>query len=232
MDKYTTIAINVPDINRSYVSGDLKYSALATQNANQKLLDTIYSSHGLFINRWGTEFEIDDSIITCFIATESGGKNALPNQYKATGLMQMTPDTVWEVITKWEKIVGSKMSRNATNYINKIIPASKKFDANTLPTDLVKSQITIALQNMEFNICMGTANIRWLLEAFKENNTSQINKVMVSFNSGYYSTKNKIKGTSTTQDLVNNKNLTLESRSYLLKMLGVNGFMHLWFLNH
>ena len=52
---------------------------------------------------------------------------------------------------------------------------------------------------------------------------------MVSYNSGYYASKNKIKGSVTTTELVNNKTFALESRGYLLKMLGVNGFLHLWF---
>ena len=230
MSKYTPITIKVPDINRSYVSGDYKYSALETQKANKDVLASIYRSYGLFINRWGVEFEIDDSIIACFIATESNGKNSPPNKYQATGLMQMTPDTVWEMFVKWEKVVGSKMSKNAIAFINKAIPLSKSFDPNVLPSATVKAQISTALQNNpEFNIYVGTANIRWLLEAFKTGNNSDINKVMIAYNAGYYSSKNKLKGLITTEQLVNNKGFSVESRSYLLKMLGVKGFLHLWF---
>lgn len=230
MSKYTKIDIKVPDINRSFVSGNLKYSALQTQAANRKMLEDIYKNYRSVITSWGTEFEIDDSIITCFIATESGGKNEPPNRFKATGLMQMTPDTVWEILVKWEKMTGSKLSRNAVTFFNKVIPASRTFDPNILPTDTVRAQITAALQNnIEFNIAIGTANIRWLLEALKDGNVSSINKVMISYNAGYYSTKNKLKGTISTMAMINDKSFSLESRSYLLKMLGVNGFLDLWF---
>jgi soluble lytic murein transglycosylase-like protein len=102
-----------------------------------------------------------------------------------------------------------------------------------LPSSAVKSEIRKALQNNpEFNIAIGTALLRWLLEAFKDGNVAHINKVMVSYNAGYYSMRNKVKGKLTTAELLNNKTIPFESRAYLLKMLGVNGFLDLWFKNN
>jgi soluble lytic murein transglycosylase-like protein len=230
MGKYTTVAIKVPDINRSFVQGSYKYSNPSVVSANTALLNEIVSGFLGYINTWGTEFEIDNSIIAGFIATESGGKNAPPNQYDATGLMQVTPNTVWEVIVKWENIVKSPLSAKAKTFFNKAIPSSKNYNPNILPSSAVKSEIRKALQNNpEFNIAIGTATLRWLLEAFKVGNVSNINKVMVSYNAGYYSMKDKVKGNPTTEQLLNNKKIPLESRGYLLKMLGVNGFLQLWF---
>lgn len=230
MGKYTTVAIKVPDINRSFVQGSYKYSNPSVASANTALLNEIVSGLLGYINTWGAEFEIDNSIIASFIATESGNKNSPPNQYDATGLMQVTPNTVWEVLVKWQNIVKSPLSEKATNFFNKAIPSSKKFNPNVLPSSAVKSEIRKALQNnSEFNIAIGTANLRWLLEAFKEGNTVNINKVMVSYNAGYYSMKDKVKGNPTTAQLLVNKKIPLESRAYLLKMLGVNGFLELWF---
>lgn len=230
MSKYTKLDLKVPDINRTYVSGTYNYSKPETITANKAMMDKIYKDYGKFINKWGVEFEVDDSIITGFIATESGGINVPPNSFGATGLMQMTPETVWEILSKWEKIVGTPLSKNATTFFNKVIPSSKKYDPNVLPTSSVKAEISNALKsNVEFNIAIGTANIRWLLEAFKDDSRVHINKVMVSYNSGYYASRNKVKGAVTTTQLVNNKAFTLESRGYLLKMLGVNGFLDLWF---
>jgi soluble lytic murein transglycosylase-like protein len=230
MGKYTTVAIKVPDINRSFVQGSYKYSNSSVASANSALLNEIVSSYLGYINTWGAEFEIDNSIIASFIATESSGINSAPNKYDATGLMQVTPDTVWEVIVKWQKIVKFPLSVKATTFFNKAIPSSKKFNPNILPSTAVKSEIRKALQNnSEFNIAIGTATLRWLLEAFKEGNTVNINKVMVSYNAGYYSMKDKVKGNPTTGQLLLNKRIPLESRAYLLKMLGVNGFLDLWF---
>jgi hypothetical protein len=232
MSKYTKINVNVPDINRTFVSGAYSYSKPEVITANKAMMNTIYKNYGTFINRWGIEFEIDDSVLVGFIATESGGKNAPPNRFKATGLMQMTPDAVWETIAKWEKMVGSPLSKTATAFFNKIIPSSKKFEPNTPPSSSVTSEISNALQNnSEFNIAIGSAQLRWMLEAFKEGGEAELNKVMVSYNAGYYGSRNKVKGKMTTTQIVNNKSFALESRGYLLKMLGVNGFMDLWFKN-
>jgi hypothetical protein len=230
MGKYTTVAIKVPDINRSFVQGSYKYSDKSVALANTNLLDKIVKDYLGFINTWGTEFEIDNSIIAGFIATESGGKNAPANKYDATGLMQVTPNSVWEILVKWQVMVNSPLSAKAKSFFNKAIPSSKNFNANTLPSSAVKSEIRKALQNnSEFNIAIGTATLRWLLEAFKDGNVASINKVMVSYNAGYYSMKNKVIGKLTTEQLLNNKTIPLESRGYLLKMLGVNGFLDLWF---
>lgn len=228
---FTKIKIKVPDVNRTYVKGSYNYSKLETIKANTDVMNTIYKTYGGYIAKWGEVFDIDDSIITGFIATESGGINVGKNNYNAVGLMQMTPDAVWEMISKWNKIVGNPLPKMAKDYFNKVIPSSKKFDPNVLPTASITNEILNALKNPEFNIAVGTANIRWLLEAFKDNSGANINKVMVSYNSGYYASISKVKKSQTTEQMINNKNFSLESRGYLLKMLGKNGFLDLWFKN-
>jgi hypothetical protein len=146
--------------------------------------------------------------------------------------MQVTPNAVWEIIAKWQVMVDSPLSSNAKSFFNKVIPSSKNYNPNVLPTSAIRSEIRKALQfNSEFNIAIGTAIIRWLLEAFKDGDVAHINKVMVSYNAGYYSMRNKVKGLQTTEKLLNNKSIPLESRGYLLKMLGVNGFLDIWFKN-
>lgn len=232
MGKYTTVEFKVPDVNRSFSQGSYKYSNKSVIDANKGILDKVVKSYSKFINTWGEEFEIDNSIIAGFICTESGGNNAPPNKYDATGLMQVTPNTVWEILAKWQVMVKTPLSEKAKSFFNKAIPSSKKFNANTLPSSAVKSEIRSALQrNPEFNIAIGTAVLRWLLEAFKDGDIAHLNKVMVSYNAGYYSMRNKVKGKMTTEQLLNNKTIPLESRSYLLKMLGVNGFLDIWFKN-
>jgi soluble lytic murein transglycosylase-like protein len=233
MGKYTKLEVKVPDVNRSFVQGSYKYSDKNVATANTVLLNKIVKDYSGYINTWGEEFEIDNSIIAGFIATESGGKNSPPNKYDATGLMQVTPNTVWEILAKWKVMVNSPLSEKAKSFFNKAIPSSKNFNANNLPSSAVKSEIRRALQNNpEFNVAIGTAVLRWLLEAFKDGNVANVNKVMVSYNAGYYSMRNKVKGKLTTEQLLNNKTIPLESRGYLLKMLGVNGFLDLWFKNN
>jgi soluble lytic murein transglycosylase-like protein len=232
MAKYTKVEMKVPDVNRSFSQGNFKYSDKSVMNGNKSMLDRILKDYTKFINTWGEEFEIDNSIIACFIATESGGKNAPPNRFDATGLMQVTPNTVWEILAKWRVMVKSPLSEKAKSFFNKAIPSSRNYNPNKLPTSAIRSEIRVALQrNPEFNIAIGTAVLRWLLEAFKDGDVAHLNKVMVSYNAGYYSMRNRVKGKLTTEQLLNNRNIPKESRGYLLKMLGVNGFLDIWFKN-
>ena len=60
MGKYTTVAIKVPDVNRSFTQGSYKYSDPAVAKANKAVLDKIYADLGTFITRWVIEFEVDD----------------------------------------------------------------------------------------------------------------------------------------------------------------------------
>jgi len=230
---YSKIIIKYPDVNRTYAeSKTVNYSQPNVITANLNLLKSIYLANKSTINKWGQIFDIDNSIIVSFIITESGGKDVPPNRYGATGIMQITAPTVWEMLAKWKSIVGSDLPSEAKAYFDKVLPESKNFNPNVLPSATLKSKITKLLQtNREFSIASGVANLRWLLEAYSNNFTSPINKVMVSYNSGYYGTRNKIKGNPTTEIMVVNKSLAIESRSYLLKMLGKNGFVQLYFDN-
>jgi hypothetical protein len=146
--------------------------------------------------------------------------------------MQMTAPAVWEILSKWKSIVGSDLPSEAKAYFDKVLPESKNFNPNVLPSATLKSKITKLLQtNREFSIAVGVAHLRWLLEAYSNNLTAPINKVMVSYNAGYYGIKNKVKGSPSTESMVVNKSLPIESRSYLLKMLGKSGFIQLYFDN-
>jgi soluble lytic murein transglycosylase-like protein len=230
---YSKVIIKYPDVNRAYAqSKTVNYSQQNVITANTNLLKSIYSTNKIAINKWGEIFDIDNSIIASFIVAESGGTDAPPNRYGATGLMQMTAPAVWETLAKWKNIVGSDLPSEAKAYFDKVLPESKSFNPNVLPSATLKSKITKLLQtNREFSIVSGVANLRWLLEAYSNNLTSPINKVMVSYNAGYYGMRNKIKGSPTTESMVVNKSIPIESRSYLLKMLGKNGFVQLYFDN-
>lgn len=230
---YSKVIINYPDVNKTYAeSTRVNYSQPNVKSANTALLRSVYLQNKSTITKWGTIFNIDNSIISSFIVTESGGKDAPPNQFGATGILQMTAPTVWEILAKWKSTVGSNLPSEAKAYFDKVLTESKSFNPNVLPSSTLKSKITKLLQsNREFSIAIGIANIRWLLEAYSNGVTSPINKVLVSYNAGYYGTKDKVKGSPTTLSMVNNKRIPLESRSYLLKMLGKDGFVQLYFDN-
>jgi hypothetical protein len=71
---------------------------------------------------------------------------------------------------------------------------------------------------------MGALIIRYLLEAYSKDGVSPLNKIMVSYNRGYFSTKNIVKGNITSTQMMK-LNLGVEAKSYLLKMLGRYGFI-------
>jgi soluble lytic murein transglycosylase-like protein len=230
---YSKVVIKYPDINRAYApTKNVNYSQQNVISANTNLLKSVYSVNKSVINKWGEIFDIDNSIIASFIVTESNGTDAPPNRYGATGIMQMTAPAVWETLVKWKAFVGSDLPSQAKEYFEKVLPESKNFNPNVLPSASLKSKITNLLQkDRTFSIACGVANLRWLLEAYSNNFTSPINKVMVSYNAGYYGMRNKVKGSPTTESMVLNKSIPIESRSYLLKMLGKNGFVQLYFDN-
>lgn len=231
---FSKIIIKYPDLNKSYAeSKSVNYSQSNIIRGNTALLKSIFLTNKSAIQKWGIIFEVDDSIIANFITAESGGKDLAPRgSAQITGLMQVSTDTVWEVLAKWKSMTGSVLPAEAKAYFEKVLPESKSFNPNVLPNSTLKSKIANLLyKNREFSIAIGTANIRWLLEAYSNGVTSPINKVMVGYNAGYYGTKAKMQGSPTTLTLVNNKSLPLESRNYLLKMLGKDGFIQLFFDN-
>jgi len=231
---FSKIIIKYPDLNRTYaVSKSVNYSQPNVIKGNTALLKSVFLTNKTAIQKWGTIFDIDDSIIASFIITESGGKDLAPRtSAQITGIMQVSTATAWEVLTKWKSITGSSLPKGAKDYFDKVLPESKNFNPNILPNTTIKNKIAkLLFENREFSIAIGTANIRWLLEAYSNGITAPINKVLVGYNAGYYGTRAKMKGSPSTESLVDNKSLPFESRNYLLKILGTNGFIVLFFDN-
>ena len=229
MGVYSKILVNVPDINRSYVNGNMKYSSNSVISANQQIIKNIKSNLGSFISEWGNEFGVDEEILIGFIATESGGKNAPSNTYEATGYMQITPVTVYETITKWDSMVSVPLSAKTKAILKKYISNYSSWDKNKSMSNATSEAIKKASKNADFNIAMGSAIIRWLLEAFSKESSSPLNKVMISYNIGYYGSKNKLKGNLSSEQILAIRGLGKEPKAYVLKMLGKNGFLDLLF---
>jgi soluble lytic murein transglycosylase-like protein len=231
-----SLNIRVPDLPTAYKFGSEDYSKPSTIQANIRLLQQINSTYKTPINLWAETFNIPPSVIISFIATESGGRMLPPNKYKATGLMQLTPDTLWEAVKKWGVWVkSSPIPTNAASLLKSKIPViltSKAIRPDPLTTD----QILKALQNdANFNTMAGTLVLRWLIERFSTSITGgQLNKAMVAYNASAYTkalvegaAKNPIKAPIDTLVLATNRIVPLESRNYLYKMLGQDGYLAL-----
>jgi len=226
MLKYSVIKVKVPDINRPYTYGKRSYSEPSVKAANTKMVRNIYQNYKTSINKWGDLFETGFELLVGFIATESAGKMAPPNKFKATGLMQMTPAAVFDCARKWKSEVDSDLPQEVRAALEAKVPSL--FKAKSLTSD-IQAQIINALQkDADFNIMTGTMTIRWLLERFSSPIFGgQLNKVLVAYNAGPYRKILLSAPVIDTATLVASTQVPVESRGYLLKMLGKDGFMQL-----
>lgn len=235
---YKTLRIRVPDIKTPFKSGSTNYSNPATKAANANVIRDIKNTYAVPINRWGVVFEIPDAIIIGFIATESGGRMLGANVYKATGLMQVTPNALWECVKKWDSTVKTALPAQAVAEIKRTVPEIFTSSA-VAPSATVSNKIIKLLQNdANFNIMSGTLILRWLIERFSTVQTGgQLNKAMVAYNAGAYiralnvSSTQPITNPIDSTSLATNRLVPAESRGYLYKMLGKDGFLSLIYID-
>jgi len=230
---YSNFKYNIPDVNRTYVygrNGIENYSKPHIAKGNDVILSMVNRLYGGLINKWGAEFKIPNDIIAPLMCVESMGEVVPKKDNGVTGLMQISPSTVYEIIAKWNVKVPVPLSDKTKAYILNICPSYKTWGVNKLMDATIKEQIQKGLSTSnEFNIAMGVATLRWNIEAFStDGDTGGLQKAIIVYNAGYYGVKGKLKGKTTTEQLVNNKAFKSETRAYLLKMFGVNGFMDLY----
>lgn len=235
MANYTIIRAKIPDLPTSFKSGNIDYSKPAAKQANAEMIRKINSTYGSIIDYWGQVFVIPNAVIIGFIATESGGKMFKPNAFKATGLMQVTPIAVWESVRKWSSAVSSPLPSQAVTVLNKTIPEVFTSKSGTVPAATERKILNLLEKDANFNIMCGTMLLRWLLERFSTLSTGgQLNKAMVAYNAGAYirvlnpqGAANPNKVPVDTLSLAQNRSVPSESRAYLYKMLGKDGFLSL-----
>lgn len=225
---YSKITIKVPEVNKVYGP----YSRPEVKRANIQVIKKIDSKYGSVIDRWATIFEFPKGVLISFIATESGGNQNLSN-FCCYGLMQVSPAGIYECVTKWKNIVGSDMPQPAKSELLYKVPDFYKKYNSTLEKKIVKELKADA----NFNILCGTIMLRWLIERFSTVLTGgQMNKAIIGYNAGAYTTSinTRVGGVPVankipidTAKLVVNPKVPKETQNYLVKMLGVDGFMSL-----
>lgn len=223
------VILNVPEINYQFKSGAENYSAPYTKQANIRTLTNIKTSYSGYINKYGLLFNIPSGFIAAFIATESTGRNAPPNKYKATGLMQCSPAAFYDSFKN--RLKSGFIDQQQLNFIATVLP-NFKISGNKVVTSLstIEPYVLLALEkNSEFNIYAGCLYLNFLINRFAINGVAQINKTLIGYNAGAY---NKVISSTITvaadsTSLAANKLVPKESRGYLVKMLGINGFLDL-----
>jgi len=232
MKKFSTIKVRVPDTTQVYKYGNKSYSQPSIKNDNIRLLKSINSKYGSIIKYWGNVFETGEFLIIAFIATESAGQMVAPNRFKATGLMQVTPPSFYDAFKKWSNEVDVEMPSEAVSEVKSKLPDLIK--AKSFSSSIEAKILSLLSTDANFNVMAGTLILRWLLERFSSVVFGgQLNKAMVAYNAGAYTKSLVTSGTKAdtnpvdTATLVANPRVPLESRNYLLKMLGKDGFLQL-----
>jgi soluble lytic murein transglycosylase-like protein len=235
MSKYTTIRVRIPDLPTAYNEKGRNFSSPSEIASNSEMIRRINRTYGSIITFWGGVFSIPNSVIISFIGTESSGIMVKPNKYDATGLMQVTPSALWECARKWQPTVSSPLPTEASQVLNKNVPEIFTSKSSTVPSSAKSKILRLLEKDANFNIMAGTLCLRWLLERFSTESTGgQLNKAMVAYNAGAYIRVLNPRGASNpnktpvdTLSLAQNRAVPAESRGYLYKMLGKDGFLQL-----
>jgi soluble lytic murein transglycosylase-like protein len=214
---YTSVRVKVPDLKTSFSN----YSKPEVKKANLDMIKSINSSYGSIISKYEQPLSMPKAIVVSVIGTESGGKMVGKNAYGAIGLMQITYPTFVETTTQWKK------------YTNQDLPIFLKQNIDRLAPNKSQSAIESKLASSpELNILVGMMFLRLLSERFGGN----FNRVLVAYNAGAY-TKSQNVGTTPiktpidTALLVSDKRVPTQSRNYLEKVLGKDGFLELYINN-
>jgi len=232
---FSKVVVNVPDVQLTFKSGAIDYAKKEVKLSNVNTLKRINATYGVYINKWGSLLFIPNGVISGFIATESSGQMVGPNKFEATGLMQATPPSVYDAISGWKKEVKDPIPAEILQELN----AKAKFLLNGTAYSSCKSQILNLLKtDASFNILAGCMILRWMFERFSNNGSALFNRALVAYNAGAYTSTqlSKAPGAKSTDPnrtiadtatLVANVYVPKESRYYLVKMLGVDGFLDL-----
>jgi soluble lytic murein transglycosylase-like protein len=226
MGKFTSLTITVPDVRKTFQN----YSTPAAKAANIRVIQQINRDFGASCEKWGNVFEIEKGVLIAFIATESGGNPKIVSFVGCCyGLMQVSPESVFEVANKFQR-TGVELPESCRAVLSRI---PNLFSTGRM-SSATRQAIVKRLFEPDFNIMCGTMVLRWLLERFSTFLTgAQLNKAIIGYNAGAYSRSINVSATQPiktpvdTTTYVSMRTVPAESRNYLVKMLGVDGFLQL-----
>lgn len=224
MSNFSRLTVVVPQVNKVFRD----YSKSHIKASNIEVIRSINSRYGAMCQKWGDVFEIEKGILIAFIATESMGKATVTSFTGCCfGLMQVSPDSIIEAANKFKAITKVELPQSVRAELEKTRGVFGVIEPSAATATALKARL---LNDPNFNIMCGTMVLRWNLEYFSTFLTgAQLNKAIVGYNAGTYvralSSNRKIPIDTTT--LVGMKSVPSEARSYLVKMLGVDGFVSL-----
>jgi len=228
MSQVTQILLVAPQINYPFTTSKGSYSTAGIKDGNIRILSSIKNNYGDYLLKFGELFQIPAALIAAFIATESSGVNVGANKYQATGLMQITPGAFFETLTRRLKTedIGDQQILLIKRYAPFLNFSSTQMKSNL---SSVENSLIAAFKQPEFNIYAGCLYLDFLLDRFAINGIAEINKALVGYNAGPY-LKILSANIGIALDSGNlSKNILVpkESRAYLVKILGIDGFLDL-----
>jgi soluble lytic murein transglycosylase-like protein len=221
---FSKVTVKIPEIKKVYST----FSRADMKQYNKDMLQEIMRNYGGFIHKFSDAFELPYGVVAGFIATESNGKQSAISLCcpEIRGLMQVSPAAVYDCSTKWSKQVDTPLPAIAIAELNKMPEILQKKNYNSIKSKIV----TKTGGDASFNIMAGCMTLRWCIEKFSTNiSGGQLNKALIAYN---YGANRKVitnygKNVVDTTTLYNDALLPKESKSYLVKMLGVDGFLSL-----
>ena len=232
METFTKLDdFNISDLPYRFVFGKEDFSSPNIRQGNVNILINIRNNYEKSIEKWSNVFELGVPMLSSFIAVESSGKMVGKNNAGAIGLTQVTAVLIRESISKFKTITAVDLPKIAQSSIKLKAPFLLNLTPNSQNLSASDTSKLEALlkSDSDFNILMGALGLRWGLEITKALGKTYLQKGIVAYNQSAYGDisryKNKFVKTIT---LFKDKGIPKETRNYIVKILGIDGFLELY----
>jgi soluble lytic murein transglycosylase-like protein len=197
-------------------------SSWGSKESIKKMMETINSKYGTYIDFVSKESNLPKEMIASFIAVESGGNaTAGASGHITQGLMQWN-----RTYAKSQLETEKKLGRMTKAEQDKLATYGIKFDANAKTRAITNADQL----KPELNILIGSMLLGQLVDTDwgTENGEIKLDRIIAVYNAGAYGDtgkKARSKTYKTPKDLANAVNST--TSAYIKKILGTDGALHL-----
>lgn len=235
MLNFTKIAdFKLPELPFRYVSTSEDFSTVKDKKNNLNKLTNIKSEYGDYVKKWASIFELGDPVLASFIAVESSGKMVGKNSAGAIGLTQVTTTALIEGVSRFKSATGKNLPKEAFDLIKQKAPYLLDLTAyeQKLSNENTTKLESLLTKDANFNIMSGALALRWALEFTKFKGLTYLQKAIIAYNQSPYGRIRAYKDKYvTTLTLFKDKLIPKETRDYLVKTLGKNGFLETYTVN-
>jgi hypothetical protein len=203
-------------------TGLVSPTSWGSKESIKKMINTINSKYGTYIDFVSRESKLPKELISSFIAVESGGnEKAGASGHITQGLMQWN-----RTYAKAQLEKELKEGRLSKNEKDKLASYGIKFDANGKTRAITNADQL----KPELNILIGSIILGQLVDTDwgTEDGEIKLDRVIAVYNAGAYGDtgkKARSKAYKTPKDLANAVNAN--TSAYIKKILGTDGALHL-----